>query len=46
MTEAAGGVAEALVIEAADHINHGFQPDLSSVAQVIATTVARFAGTL
>jgi hypothetical protein len=46
MVEAAGGVAEALVIEAADRIYNVFEPDLSSVVQVIATTVARFAGTL
>ncbi len=46
MVETAGGAAEALVIEGADHIYHVFEPDLSSVAQVIETTVARFAGTL
>ena len=36
----------ALVIEGADHIFHLFDPDLSSAAQVIAETVARFAATL
>lgn len=46
MVEAAGGDAEALVIEGADHIYHVFEPDLSSVGQVIETTVARFAATL
>ena len=43
---AAGTDKEALVIEGADHIYHVFEPDLSSVDQVVTVTADRFAGTL
>ncbi len=46
MVEAAMGQAEALVIEGADHIYHVFEPELSSVDQVVTVTADRFAGTL
>ena len=46
LAAAPGADKAALVIDGADHIYHVFEPDLSSVAQVIAETVARFAATL
>lgn len=46
MQAAAGGEAQALVIDGADHIYHVFEPAASSVDQVIAATTERFAQTL
>ena len=43
---AAGADKQALVIDGADHIYHVFEPALSSVQQVVETTVRRFAETL